>query len=410
MSFHQIAGRKLRGQPGEWMRSITGWGAAAIVLLAAAGPAEPQSADCARLQQAIAAAGRSNPQTAQYEAAAQKQRGEIDRTIAYARSIGCQNHKFLFFGSNPPPQCDQINAQLGKMQANLADLQARAGGGEGGRDQLVARYNAECVAPAGPRNIFEALFGGGRQPQDVQTVPVAPDADAVPDEKTLEGETEARAGSKAVCVRTCDGSYFPVSYSASGGKLDELQDMCRALCPNAEVALYTYAPASDIDTAVAINGSRYMDLPNALKYRKALDPTCSCRKRGQSWADALAGAERLLGGVGKTDIIVTPERSAEMSRPKPDPKAKPGKTPPDAAKAAPPAPALTPDAKAAAQDQAPIDQLLGEQSATVSREPSGIATGDAASGPLYTEGQGQSEVIIGPDGLKRRVRVIDPTL
>ena len=54
------------------------------------------------------------------------------------------------------------------MEANLADLQARAGGGAG---DLIARYNAECGrgAPAGPSNVFEALFGGlarlGSQPE-----------------------------------------------------------------------------------------------------------------------------------------------------------------------------------------------------------------------------------------------------
>ena len=112
---------------------------------------------------------------------------------------------------------------------------------------------------------------------------------------------------------------------------------------------------------------------------------------------------------------MTPERSVELSRPKPDAKSKPAKTtvdpaksPPDPAKSAASAP--TPDAKAAAQDQAPIDPLLGQQAATVSRETSGIAAGDATTGPLYTKGQGQTEEIVGPDGVKRRVRIIDPTL
>jgi hypothetical protein len=388
------------------MRSIIALGAAILASLTLTGPAQPQNNDCARLQQAIAAAGRGgNGQSAQFEAAAQRQRGEIDRTAVYARSIGCQNRKFLFLGSDPPPQCDQINAQLSKMQANLVELQVRAGGPEGGREQLVARYNAECAAPARPRGLFDALFGNPNQPAspDVQTVPLAPEADANVEEKAIEGDTEARAGSKAVCVRSCDGSFFPVSYSAGGSRLDDLQDMCRALCPNAEVGLYTYAPSADIETAVSISGARYIDAPNALKYRKSVDSTCSCRRRGQSWADALAGAEQRLGGVGKNDIIVTPERSAELSRPKPDPRNKAGKTP---VVAPPPA---VPDPRAAAQDQSQLDPL-GQQAATVSRESSGIAAGDATTGPLYTKGQGQTEEVVGPDGVKRRVRIIDPTL
>jgi hypothetical protein len=386
------------------MRFIFGLAAAILVSLTAIGAAQAQSADCQRLQQAIVSAGRGGGGSGQYEAAAQKQRGEIDRTAAYAHSIGCENRKFLFFGNNPPAQCEQINGQLARMQANLAELQSRAGGGEGGRAELVARYNSECTGR--PRGIFDALFGNPRdQAPDVQTAPLSPDPSANPDQKPADtgGTTEAHAGSKAVCVRSCDGSFFPVSYSA-WGRLDELQDMCQALCPNAEVSLYTYSPSADIDQAVSISGAHYMDSPTALKYRKSVDPTCSCRRRGQSWADALAGAEQRLGGLGKTDILVTPERSAELSRPKLDPKAKPGKSSPETTKVA------IPDPKAAAQDQGPIDQLLGQQAATVSREPSGIAVGDATTGPLYTKGQGQTQEVTGPDGVKRRVRIIDPTL
>jgi hypothetical protein len=392
------------------MRLIFGLAGAFLAIAAAVGAAQAQSADCQRLQQAIAAAGHGGGQNAQYGAAAQKQRGEIDRTVAYARSIGCENRKFLFFGSEPPAQCDQINGQISRMQANLASLEQRAGGADGGRADLVARYNAQCANPGGGQQhgIFDALFGNPSDRQsDVQTVPLNPDPNANPDQSPADADKEAHAGSKAVCVRSCDGSFFPVSYSAGGGRLDELQDMCRALCPNADVGLYTYSPSADIQTAVSISGARYMDSPNALKYRKTLDSTCSCRRRGQSWADALAGAEQRLGGQGKTDIMVTPEKSAELSRPKPDPKAKPGKaTPPPAD----PPKIVAPDPKAAAQDQAPIDPLLGQQAATVSRESSGIAGGDAASSPLYTKGQGQTEDVTGADGVKRRVRIIDPTL
>ena len=127
------------------------------------------------------------------------------------------------------------------MRANLDELQSRAGGGAGGRGDLIARYNAQCVnaAPAQPTNFLEALFGGGRsRPGDVQTVPSNPDA--TPENPLDPNPGEARAGSKAVCVRSCDGGFFPVSYSASSGRLDGLEDMCRALCPNADVSLYTY--------------------------------------------------------------------------------------------------------------------------------------------------------------------------
>lgn len=366
-----------------------------LAALTAADVAEPQSADCTRLRQAISDASRDD-QAAQYQAAAQRQRDELDRTTAYARSIGCDRKQFLFFGSAPPPQCGQINAQIGRMRANLDELQSRAGGGANARAELVARYNAQCVnaAPA-PTNFLQALFGGRSQPSDVQSVPLNPDT-ATPEKSLDANPDEARPGSQAVCVRACDGSFFPVSYSASGGRLQSLEDMCRALCPNADVNLFTYPASGQIEQAVSINGGRYMDTPTALKYRQTFDPSCSCRRRGQSWAEALAGAEAKLGRESKGDIFVTPEKSAEMSRPKPDPKAKTPKPPLE-----------TPNAQ---NVDLGVDTNLSQQAATISREASGIAGGDAQTGARYGEGQGQTVEVVGPDGVKRRVRIIDPTL
>jgi hypothetical protein len=174
--------------------------------------------------------------------------------------------------------------------------------------------------------------------------------------------------------------------------------MCRALCPNADVSLYTYPPSGQIEQAVSINGAKYMDMPNALKYRQSVDPTCSCKRKGESWADALAGAEAKLGRESKGDVFVTPEKSIELSRPKFDAKTK-AKTPADAK--------ATPGATPAAD---PSVDALSQQAATISREASGIAGGDAQTGAKYGEGQGQTVESVGPDGVKRKVRIIDPTL
>ena len=106
--------------------------------------AQQLSADCERLRVAIADASRGDS-GAQYQAAADRQRAELDRTVAYAKSIGCDRRQFLFFGAAPPPQCGEINAQVGRMRANLDELQQRAGGGPGGRGELIARFNAQCT-------------------------------------------------------------------------------------------------------------------------------------------------------------------------------------------------------------------------------------------------------------------------
>jgi Protein of unknown function (DUF2865) len=422
-------------RPGKILVSASAL-AALMVSIAAFGGADAlaqNAGECARLQQAIAARrGSSGAQ-----AAVERQRAELARTSAYARSLGCGNRKFLFFGSEPPPQCGEVNAQISRMEANLADLQARAGGGGG---DLVARFNAECLhAPSGPNilsapaNVFEALFGGvarlagGGQEAEPQTDARLDDQEPRNEQSGQSGENggvHAHAGSYAVCVKTCDGSFFPVSYSGAGSRADSLEDVCRALCPNADVALYSFPFGGTIEEAESPSGEAYVDLPNASKFEKTYDPSCSCRRKGQSWADALADAEARYGHE-KHDILVTPEKSAEMARPIIDPKAKPaadskGKpgapvvAGPGAAPA--PGPGATPGAPSTDTAITPVldasgaDTKLSAEAAAVSRETSGIAGDDLQGAKSFSVNQGRRVEVTGPDGVKRLVRIVGPAL
>ena len=406
---------------------------AASLVAFSADVALAQNAECARLQQAIAARRGSSGS----QAAVERQRAELGRTRAYANSLGCGNRKFLFFGSEPPPQCGEVNAQISRMEANLADLQARAGGGAG---DLIARYNAECGrgAPSGPSNVFEALFGGlarlgsqaEEQPQtDARFEDRGDERQSAPSGE--KGSVQAHAGSYAVCVRTCDGSFFPVSYSGAGSRADSLEDVCRSLCPNADMALYSFPFGGTIEEAAAPTGEPYANLPNAGKFEKSVDPTCSCRRKGQSWAEALADAEARYGHE-KHDILVTPEKSAEMARPIVDPKTKPatdskgkpiapgasviagpGAAPaagPNAALGAPPGAPSLDTATAPVLDANGADTKLSAAAATVSREGSGIAGGDVDNAKSFSVKQGRTVEATGPDGVKRSVRIVGPAL
>ena len=286
-----------------------------------------------------------------------------------------------------------------------APAAAPVGGGNS-----IARYNSQCAsAPAKSGGLLDALFGQPKS-NEVSQEPLSPDAGDVGMEKQVGNLGEARAGSQAVCVRSCDGSFFPVSYAANGGRLDGLEDMCRALCPNADVALYTYPASGEIEQAVSITGARYMDSPTALKYRKTYDSSCSCRRRGQNWADALANAETKLGHENKGDIFVTPEKSAELSRPKADIKVDPKLDPKSKSSKLTAKPTPTPAPPTQGTDVNGVDTTLSQQAATISRETSGIAGGDAQSAAPVGANQGQTVEVTGSDGVKRRVRIVGPTL
>ncbi len=117
---------------------------------------------------------------------------------------------------------------------------------------------APAPAPASAQNLLEALFGGFRRAMTPQRPAY------VDPHRTADG-----AVSSGYCVRTCDGRYFPVS---GRGKMNAAE-MCRAFCPSAPTQIFS---GGAIERAMAPNGQRYTDLPNAFVYREKMVADCSC--------------------------------------------------------------------------------------------------------------------------------------
>ena len=205
-------------------------------------------------------------------------------------------------------------------------------------------------------------------------------------------------GSYAVCVRACDGSFFPVSYFGAANRSDTLEQVCRSLCPNADVTLYSFPFGGTIEEAVSSTGEPYAHLPNAGKFEQTFDASCSCRAPGQSWAEALANAEAKYGRRSH-DILVSVEDAERMSRPVEGPKAKPAAADP----------AEPGDAAPVALDINGVDTTLRAAAAAVSRETSGIRDEDAQRPVSFGLKQGRTIEEKDPDGSTRRVRVLPTT-
>ncbi|MBU1212803.1 MAG: DUF2865 domain-containing protein [Alphaproteobacteria bacterium] len=81
---------------------------------------------------------------------------------------------------------------------------------------------------------------------------------------------------RTICVRSCDGYYFPISGSTSRGQFRKDAESCSARCSGGK--LY-YAPRDSEDMAamVDLTGRRYDQLDRAFVYRKKLIDGCACR-------------------------------------------------------------------------------------------------------------------------------------
>ena len=396
------------------------YGTAGLVLAAVAAfgaflaaPALAQ-VDCRALGRQIAAYDRAGPASGEarrYAQAAATQQAEIDRTVAYGVSVGCWRQSFF---SNPPAVCGQIDERLYWMRANLANLSARAVPGPrlGGidRETLQLEYDAWCRGRRdAPRAARVDPFGG--PPPGLRRVPieeppaydVPPDEtgeawqDALPDPRPDEGE---RAGSSAICVRSCDGGYFPLTVKARTGKLTDLQELCTALCPNVEAKLYTLPAGGNVADAVNPAGETYSRHPNAFLFRKKYDAACACKPAGKDWGQVLNEAEKIIDKeTGGADRTVSPREAEALSKP----------VVPPAPGAAPEPPAAAPtrrDRRNAARPAPPTAAPAAPPPAAEAPAP----TPPAAAAPSTAEPAqpGETKEVVGPDGVRRKVRIVGP--
>jgi hypothetical protein len=324
----------------------------------------PVNPMCPRLEAQLATIDRGggdpakDEQIRRYQDAATKQQGELDRVTSQAKRMGCDSSGFFSLFSGQSAQCGPVNTQIQQMRANLeqitTSLERLRTGGVGGADRdnqrrsvLTALAQNNCGpqyanAARGPGNFLESLFGNNNNN------PVAPPG----------ADLGAQSGTyRTVCVRSCDGAYFPISFATVPGRFPDDERTCKALCPAAEATLYSYRnPGEDMNQAVSINGQPYSSSPNAFRYRQEFNPSCACKAAGQTWSDALKSIDDKAEAEQQGDIIVTEESAKKMARP-PTKGAATKKGATTATAPAAPAPEASPptaDSTGAAPDNKPI--------------------------------------------------------
>jgi hypothetical protein len=82
---------------------------------------------------------------------------------------------------------------------------------------------------------------------------------------------------RTMCVRLCDGFYFPISNSVRRGRLYHDNRKCMQRCDGEARLFYFPTEGGSVETMVDLAGRSYKSLPNAFHYRKALVAGCACK-------------------------------------------------------------------------------------------------------------------------------------
>jgi hypothetical protein len=203
--------------------------------------------------------------------------------------------------------CSALETQLLQLQAGgisrseapraemLRQRMARAGCGYGGQ-AVRSAVRAEPRRERGVRGRTPPRAHSLRRPDGPQSAP-AP----------MAGGTY-----RTMCVRSCDGYYFPVSFSTTRDRFDDDAQACARMCPEAEVGLYYHPTGGGPEEMISVAGSAYSELPAAFRYRETFDASCSCGRPAVGEARAV---EAKAGGPEPLPIAVPRPRWAPAEDP-----------------------------------------------------------------------------------------------
>lgn len=266
---------------------------AAMIFVAGVELAEAASSVCVRLERQLASLQRSQNAGAGQQANVSRYRAELNAANSEARRAGCKGGFLVFKSSNPAPQCAGLLKRIDGIQARLnkAEQGSRAADPASsarqrtdilrqlGQNDCGPQYASYANSAQRPRNFFERLFNPENrvyeQQQNVARVPAQdPGYTAAP-------ATERGFGGgnyRTLCVRTCDGYYFPISFATRRGNFATDEATCRQMCPSANVALYAHRNPGQVSTDArsTVDETPYSALSTAFAYRTSFNPSCTC--------------------------------------------------------------------------------------------------------------------------------------
>jgi hypothetical protein len=116
---------------------------------------------------------------------------------------------------------------------------------------------------------------------------------------------------RTLCVRLCDGFYFPVSNSTRQERLSGDAKKCEQRCPSRSRLFMHRNPGEGAEDMVDLQGHAYRTLPTALLYQTRYVADCTCQ--GNPWDEAALARHRTYAEdarkklAGKTADLASPK-------------------------------------------------------------------------------------------------------
>jgi hypothetical protein len=303
-------------------------GAAALLTAMALAPDAGATSICGKIRMELNSATEtigSTRETRAYQQAISSQQREIGKVQRDLRRYGCTTGSFLVFGGENAQTCDMLSATLDRMYDNLATLQ----------DHDIPLVSTS-MSPARRAKLLDQLEQNGcndvpdtpRAARD--TAPAEPASyglDETPlqntPQRTAPQQSEIRnlgggdrgGNLQTVCVRTCDGGFFPVSTNTSPASFERDAQVCSMMCPGVETELFYHGVGTQemSEMVSASGGTPYREEPYAFRFRSSArkDKSCSCNFTAYY-------RDMMKREAGKTEGAEPPAQDQSSTEPAPE--------------------------------------------------------------------------------------------
>ena len=266
--------------------------------LATAESASAASSYCARLQSEYLSAVRAGGQTVTVTRKGDTSR--IRRQLAAAESEAkSKNCRGLGLFRKPHRTCPAVLSKVNRLRQQLNQA--------GGRTVTVRRNTSDRD------RIYSQLRRNGCRVPSL-------------------GDT-ASSGYQTLCVRTCDGYYFPISFRSSRSRFKTDEIVCKAMYGGADAELFYHSNGRSAEEAVSYRGNQRLESePYAFSYRKTFNEACQAELKrglanlGAAFVDRVAAAKKttptaqgtpapilLPRPVARINLSVDPETRANLA-------------------------------------------------------------------------------------------------
>jgi len=277
-----------------------------------------------------------------YSNAVTQQNFEIRRARRDLQSLGCGTGSVIIFDASGKSACQELSNALERMEENKRILEEkrdllRNGHGVDSpeRQHLLAALNE---SGCNDMPVDQASSGDGETMSpasgDISMPEIAPDeGDEWPAERPYDGSGLGIGSLRTLCVRTCDGAFFPISANATPLNFSRDAGICQQMCPGTETELYYHSIRNQesADMVSASTGEPYRQMPTAFAYlnrQSGEKPACSCnlsayyQKMRERQTTAVPGTEQPYSAITRL-----PSRSG--AKPAKAPAASSGPAPPE---------------------------------------------------------------------------------